>query len=118
MAIHLHLKPQVVYRWRISPRLLKEIDQTIFKTNFWRNVDQTSLTKEQVKVLNRMLDGDFTDGINTSQYHKVTKVSKPTATRHLTMLVELGCLVKSGAGRSTRYLLPRAPCSLKNEHQS
>lgn len=87
---------------------LKEIDQTIFKTNFWRNVDQTSLTKEQVKVLNRMLDGDFTDGINTSQYHKVTKVSKPTATRHLTMLVEQGCLVKSGAGRSTRYLLPRA----------
>ncbi|QSA20785.1 DUF4172 domain-containing protein, partial [Vibrio furnissii] len=47
---------------------------------------------------NRMLDGDFEQGINTSQYHKVAKVSKPTATRHLAALVELGCLVKSDAG--------------------
>ncbi|MCG6400783.1 Fic family protein [Vibrio fluvialis] len=87
--------------------VLKEIDQTIFKTNFWRTVDQTKLTAEQVKVLNRMLDGDFEQGINTTQYHKVAKVSKPTATRHLAALVELGCLVKSDAGgRSTRYMLP------------
>jgi len=85
--------------------VLKDIDQTVFKTNFWRNVDQTTLVKEQVKVLNRMLDGDFPEGINASQYHKVTKVSKPTATRHLAALVEQGCLVKSGGGRSTRYLL-------------
>ncbi len=86
--------------------VFNEIDRTIFKTNFWRKVDQTKLTEEQVKVLNRMLDGDFEEGINTSQYHKVAKVSKPTATRHLAMLVELGCLVKTGAGgRSTRYVL-------------
>ncbi|MCG9580745.1 Fic family protein [Vibrio tubiashii] len=87
--------------------VLKEIQQTVFKTNFWRHVDQTQLTSEQAKVLNRMLDGDFVDGINTSQYHKVAKVSKPTATRHLTALVEQGCLVKSGAGRSTRYVLAK-----------
>ncbi|PSU84165.1 DUF4172 domain-containing protein [Photobacterium kishitanii] len=87
--------------------VLTEIDQTVFKTNYWRQIDQTKLTAEQVKVLNRMLDGDFEQGINTTQYHKVAKVSKPTATRHLALLVELGCLVKSGAGgRSTRYLLP------------
>lgn len=78
--------------------VLEEIDQTVFKTNFWRNVDQTRLSSEQVKVLNRMLDGDFDQGINTSQYHKVAKVSKPTASRHLAALVELGCLVKSEAG--------------------
>ncbi|KLN63643.1 Fic family protein [Vibrio sp. VPAP30] len=87
--------------------VLKEIQQTVLKTNFWRDVDQTQLTSEQAKVLNRMLDGDFVDGINTSQYHKVAKVSKPTATRHLTALVEQGCLVKSGAGRSTRYVLAK-----------
>lgn len=88
--------------------VLEEIDQTVFKTNFWRNVDQTRLSSEQVKVLNRMLDGDFDQGINTSQYHKVAKVSKPTASRHLAALVELGCLVKSDAGgRSTRYRLAR-----------
>ncbi len=86
--------------------VLKEIDKTTFKTNFWRSTDQTQLSSEQVKVLNRMLDGDFDQGINTSQYHKVAKVSKPTASRHLAMLVELGCLVKSEAGgRSTRYRL-------------
>ena len=85
--------------------VLNDIDQTVFKTNFWHNVDQTQLTKQQVKVLNRMLDGDFADGINTSQYHKVAKVSKPTATRHLAALVAEKCLVKSGAGRSTRYKL-------------
>jgi Fic family protein len=84
---------------------LNEIEKTVFKSNFWRNIDQTELSKEQVKVLNRMLDGDFCSGINTSQYHKVAKVSKPTATRHLTALVGLGCLEKSGAGRSTRYML-------------
>ncbi len=85
---------------------LEDIEQTIFKTNFWANVDQTQMSLEQVKVLNRMLDGDFDQGINTSQYHKVAKVSKPTASRHLAFLVELGCLVKSEAGgRSTRYKL-------------
>lgn len=86
--------------------VLTEIDQTLFKTNFWRRIDQTQLLSEQVKVLNRMLDGDFAQGINTTQYHKVAKVSKPTATRHLSALVAMGCLVKSEAGgRSTRYFL-------------
>jgi len=86
--------------------VLEEIDNTVFKTNFWRMIDQTKLTAEQVKVLNRMLDGEFEQGISTAQYHKVAKVSKPTATRHLAALVELGCLTKSEAGgRSTRYLL-------------
>ncbi|REG85630.1 Fic family protein [Marinomonas pollencensis] len=86
--------------------VLEEIGQTILKNNFWLNIDQTQLSLEQVKVLNRMLDGDFDQGINTSQYHKVAKVSKPTASRHLATLVALGCLVKSDAGgRSTRYKL-------------
>ncbi len=84
--------------------VLQDIDQTTAKTKFWQNVDQTQLSSEQVKVLNRMLDGDFDQGINTSQYHKVAKVSKPTASRHLAALVKLGCLQKSEAGgRSTRY---------------
>jgi Fic family protein len=53
-----------------------------------------------------MLGGDFEDGINTYLYYKVAKVNKPTETRHLAALVELGCLVKTGdGGRSTRYVL-------------
>ncbi|MCB5163165.1 Fic family protein [Marinomonas algarum] len=86
--------------------VLREIDQTILKSKYWRKIDQTKLTSEQVKVLNRMLDGDFEQGINTTQYHRVAKVSKPTATRHLVTLVKQGCLVRSeSGGRSTRYLL-------------
>ena len=86
-----------------------EVDQTVYKTNYWRSIDQTKLTTEQVKVLNRMLDGDFSEGINASHYQKVAKVSSATATRHLNALIEHGCLVKSGSGgRSTRYLLPES----------
>ncbi len=89
--------------------VLDEIEQTIQKTNYWRKVDQAKLSFEQTKVLNRLLDGDFPKGINTSQYHKVAKVSKPTATRHLAYLVEIGCLKRTEAGgRSTRYVLNRA----------
>lgn len=58
----------------------------------------------KAKVLNRMLDGDFELGINSSQYQKVAKVSR--ATRHLAQMVEQHFLVKADAGgRSTRYLL-------------
>ena len=82
------------------------IEQTVAKTNYWRNVDQTKLSTEQVRVLNRLLDGDFELGINSSQYQKVAKVSRATATRHLAYLVELGCLSKTDAGgRSTRYII-------------
>lgn len=85
---------------------MRMIEQTVAKTNFWRNVDQTKLSTEQVRVLNRLLDGDFESGINSSQYQKVAKVSRATATRHLAYLVELGCLSKTDAGgRSTRYVI-------------
>ena len=54
-----------------------------------------------------MLDGGengFLQGISASQYQKVAKVSKATATRHLTDLLEKGCIEKlPGAGRNTRY---------------
>ncbi len=74
---------------------LREVEHTIFKANFWRRVDQTRLSEEQSRMLNRMLDGDFLDGINTSLYAEVTKA---TATRQLTTLVKSGCLFKSDAG--------------------
>ncbi|MCL1077054.1 Fic family protein [Parashewanella spongiae] len=88
---------------------LKDIEQTVAKTQFWQRVDQTALTQEQVKVLNRLLDGDFSEGISSSQYQKVAKVSRATATRHLVYLVEQGCLCKSEAGgRSQRYKIALA----------
>ncbi|PMN88720.1 cell filamentation protein Fic [Vibrio sp. 10N.261.45.A1] len=86
--------------------VLKGIEQTMFKVRYWAVHNQGELSEEQSKVLNRMLDGDFEIGINTSQYASVAKVSKPTATRHLAFLTKSGYLEKSGAGgRSTRYIL-------------
>lgn len=86
------------------------IDSVLAKSRFWREPRAQGLSAEQVKVLNRLLDGDqperagFAHGISASQYQAVAKVSKATATRHLADLVACGCLVKlPGGGRSTRY---------------
>ncbi|PKG38341.1 Fic family protein [Psychromonas sp. Urea-02u-13] len=86
--------------------VLDEMEQTIKKTRFWNINRDVKLTEEHKKVLNRLLEGDFELGINASQYQKVAKVSRATATRHLAFLVESGCLDKTAAGgRSTRYVI-------------
>lgn len=90
-------------------KALAQIDLTLAKTKFWQTHQQTDLSAEQKKVLNRLLDGGekgFEQGISASQYQKVAKVSKATATRHLADLVEKNCLQKlPGGGRSTRYTI-------------
>lgn len=83
------------------------VERTQLKARFWLRHQGLGLSKEQVKVLNRLLDGGeqgFELGISASQYQKVAKVSKSTATRHLADLLEKECLYKlEGGGRSTRY---------------
>lgn len=83
---------------------LSKIDRTVFKARFWLDHADKTLAESQRKVLNRILDGDFEQGINATQYQRVAKVSKATATRNLSALVELGIFIKlPGGGRSTRY---------------
>ncbi len=86
---------------------LHRIDRVLAKARFWQLHRDQSLSPEQTKVLNRLLDGGergFRDGINAAQYQAVAKVSKATATRHLADLLEKGCLRRlPGGGRSTRY---------------
>ena len=83
------------------------VERTLTKARFWHQHHGAGLSKEQVKVLNRLLDGgekEFEQGISAAGYQKVAKVSKATATRHLAELLEKGCLQKlPGGGRSTRY---------------
>lgn len=68
---------------------------------------QQALSAQQIKVLNRLFDGDqdsFAHGISASQYQALAKVSKATATRHLADLLAKGCIIRlPGGGRSTRY---------------
>ncbi len=86
---------------------LNRIDRTLVKTRFWQRYHDVGLSVGQVKVLNRLLDGGakgFEQGISASQYQKVAKVSKATATRHLADLLAKGCIEKlPGGGRNTRY---------------
>jgi Fic family protein len=86
---------------------LLNIDRILSKARFWQTHRADGLLPEQVKVLNRLLDGGprgFEDGINATQYQAMAKVSKATATRHLTDLLDKACLTRlPGGGRSTRY---------------
>lgn len=86
---------------------LKQINRTVFKRQFWYKYSNLDLHEGQRKILNRLLDGGengFEHGISASQYQKVAKVSKATATRHLSDLLEKGCIIKlEGGGRNTRY---------------
>lgn len=85
---------------------LDQIALTMAKVRYWAHFDQGMLKVEQAKVINRLLEGDFADGINNRQYMAVAKVSRATATRHLAELVEQNFLVAGNAGgRSARYRL-------------
>lgn len=88
---------------------LHRIDRVLGKARFWQRHRHQPLSSEQVKVLNRMLDGGergFEHGISAAQYQSAAKVSKATATRHLADLVEKGCMHRlPGGGRSTRYVV-------------
>lgn len=92
---------------RSLQQALARIERVLAKARFWQRHRQQALSAEQIKVLNRLLDGGergFEDGISAAQYQAVAKVSKATATRHLADLLEKDCLTRlPGGGRSTRY---------------
>ena len=92
---------------RSLQQAITRIESVLGKMCFWQAHRESELSAEQVKVLNRLLDGGergFEHGISAGQYQAVAKVSKATATRHLAELLEKGCLQRlPGGGRSTRY---------------
>jgi Fic family protein len=92
---------------RSLQQAMARIEFVLTKARFWQAHRETGLSTEQTKVLNRLLDGGergFEHGISAAQYQAVAKVSKATATRHLAVLLEKGCVKRlPGGGRSTRY---------------
>lgn len=92
---------------RSQTAAMARIGRVMAKARFWQTHRGAELNEEQVKVLNRLLDGGergFESGISAAQYQAVAKVSKATATRHLADLLAKGYLERlPGGGRSTCY---------------
>jgi Fic family protein len=81
------------------------IQFTIQKTQIFDTFSK-QLNESQLKVVKRMFDEGhegFIGGMNAEKYMRIAKVSKATATRHLSQMVEIGILKIEGKGRATRY---------------
>jgi Fic family protein len=84
------------------------VERVLYKARFWAQHGKKSLNERQRKVLNVLLDagvGGFVGGMTNRKYASLAGTSPATAQRDLAQLVELGCLVLVGAGRSARYEL-------------
>lgn len=89
---------------------LANIEHLIAKTKFWDIHRKQPLNERQIKVLNKILDmgvENFEGGISTKKYMSLTKVSKATAVRDITQLVEFGCIkqIEGTQGRNIRYVV-------------
>lgn len=89
---------------------LLNIEHLIQKTKFWDIHRNQPLNERQIKVLNKIFDvgiDNFKGGLNTKKYLAITKVSKATASRDISELIEFECIrqVVGTAGRNVRYTI-------------
>lgn len=81
------------------------IEFTLAKAKFFTKF-KDQLNERQLKIVRQLLeknpDGSL-GSIKASKYAAITQTSKPTATRDLQYLTEIGALISTGGGRSTRY---------------
>lgn len=77
------------------------------KARFWQRWAQTEISRRQRKVVNRLLGagrGGFHGGLTTRKYVSLAKVSRATAFREISDLLEKGILRQNPAkGRSVSY---------------
>ena len=92
---------------RAVDRAERLIGDVLAKATFWQWHSQVDLTPRQRKVLNRLLDagkGGFQGGLTTRKYVAMAKISRATAFREISELVEKGLLTQNPAGgRSVSY---------------
>ena len=82
-----------------------EIEFTLKKARFFDKF-RDRLNERQLTVIRRMLEEGprgFEGGMNARKYVSLCRISKPTATRDLQYLTEIGAFKVSGGGRSTSY---------------
>jgi Fic family protein len=87
----------------------KIIGNVLAKADFWQEHAQTELNGRQKKVLNRILEagqGNFIGGLTTRKYVSITKVSRATAFREISDMLDKKVLRQlPGKGRSVHYNL-------------
>ena len=86
------------------------IDRALEKQRFWARHADMPFNERQRKVLRKLLDlgsAGFVGGLSAEKYGAIAQISKATATRDLTALLNWGVLVSTGQGKSTRYQLAR-----------
>jgi len=92
---------------RAIQRSDKIIGDVLAKAEFWQQHAQTGFNERQKKVLNRLLDvgpGGFEGGLTTRKYVSIAKVSRATAFREISDLLEKKILRQlPGKGRSVHY---------------
>lgn len=84
------------------------IARVLAKAEFWQKHAQTTMNERQRKVVNRLLDsgeGQFQGGLTTRKYVSLTKVSRATAFREISDLLDKGVLIQNprSKGRSVSY---------------
>lgn len=92
---------------RAIERSDKVIGNVLAKADFWQRHAQTSMNERQKKVVDRLLNagaGGFIGGLTTRKYVSLAKVSRATAFREISELVDNGILIENSAkGRSVSY---------------
>lgn len=87
----------------------KIISNVLAKADFWKRNARAAMNERQKKVVNRLLDsgqGDFKGGLTTRKYVSLAKVSRATAFREMSDLLEKGILSQNHSkGRSVSYEL-------------
>lgn len=84
------------------------VGKVLDKAKFWLRHQNIVLNERQRKLLNKLLDAGadgFEGGMNTRKYVSLSKASRATAYRELADLVEKGCLMQTGAGRSVSHMI-------------
>lgn len=85
----------------------KIIGNVLAKADFWQEHAQSELNERQKKVLNRILEvgpGNFTGGLTTRKYVSITKVSRATAFREISDMLNKNVLRQlPGKGRNVHY---------------
>lgn len=83
------------------------IARVLAKAEFWQRHDPTAINERQRKVVHRLLDagqGGFQGGLTTRKYVSMAKVSRATAFREISDLLEKSFLRQNLAkGRSASY---------------